>query len=128
MAKVKFNAPQAEEKFVSDKPSGMCVIHGCPRAGTIIQDGRRNCPYHWNRSGTVLHAITLALKNYATLFNWHEKLINFTVVDWDSGDVERIAPIMYQVQQGESWSGYKKRIKSDIDKLLQKGHRHETTN
>ena len=119
MAKVNFNAPKAEEKEADHKPSGMCAIYGCPRIGTITQDGRRNCRYHWNRSGAVLHAITLALKTHESLFNWHEKLINFTVVDWDHGDIGKMVPIMHQVQAGESWASYKQRIKTEIGKLLQ---------
>lgn len=63
---------QKISKEEDQKESNMCVVYGCPRIGTITQDGRRNCRYHWNRHGDILARVTQALKMHEYLFNWNE--------------------------------------------------------
>lgn len=106
------------KKEVEHKESTMCAVYGCPRIGTITQDGRRNCRYHWNRSGDVLHHITLMLKNHEFLFNWYEKLTTCTIVDFDDWWVAKHSPVTHYPSPGELWSGYKARIKQELDAFL----------
>ena len=112
----KFQAPVKKEE--EHKESMMCAVYGCPRIGTITQDSRRNCRYHWNRSGDVLHHITLVLKNHEFLFNWYEKLTTLNVVDFDDNWVGQHSPVTHRVEPSESWLDYKERIKGELYVLL----------
>lgn len=115
------NAQVIEEIKPKQHGIGMCEVYGCGRQGTI-KTANWNCRYHFGKSGNALARITGILHNHDLEISWYEKVLNFTIVDFDDGTVRQYAPEGYKPQEGEKWMDYKQKVCERIDLLLKCGN------
>lgn len=118
MEKFKFsvNAEQEQPVQRTRLGHGKCEVYGCPRDGHI-QTGVWSCRYHFGKSGVSLARITMTLRNHEKEFDWFERMLNTTVVDFAMG-IAANAPDGMSPLQNETLAAYKARIGRYIDDLF----------
>ena len=119
MGKFEYTPDTQEPKPVKQNRTthGQCDVYGCPRAGHI-HTSNWNCRYHHGKNGAALARITLVLKNHGREFDWYERLLNATMVDFAMGDITKDAPYGLEPHKDEVLKQYRVRVKRRIDELL----------
>ena len=117
MAKFEYKPNDHSEDSPAQSNRSHCSVYGCPRKGQIYTTVW-NCRYHAGKGGSSLAHITLTLRNHAKEFDWYERILDATPVDFLIGDIAKKAPDDLRVLPNEDFKTYRDRVKRHIDILL----------